>query len=132
MDLANFKPTSDTVDVILKHPSTFEELTNEDGSPMVITVYAPHSKEYKSLVHEQTNRRLKQAQSKKKMEITAEDLEASGLEMLAKSTVSWAITYDGKKPKFSVALAKEIYQEVFWIRDQIEEAVANSLDFTTV
>jgi hypothetical protein len=97
MDLANLKPTSDTVDVILKHPSTFEELTNEDGSAMVITVYAPHSKEYKSLVHEQTNRRLKQAQSKKKMEITAEDLEASGLEMLAKSTVSWAITYDGKK-----------------------------------
>ena len=99
---------------------------------MVITVYAPHSKEYKAVLHEQTNRRLKQAQGKKKMEFTAEDLEASGIEVLCKSTCSWNITYGGKKPKFSVAVAKEVYQEVFWIRDQIEEAVANSLDFTTV
>jgi hypothetical protein len=54
------------------------------------------------------------------------------LRFFCKSTSSWNITYGGKKPKFSVAVAKEVYQEVFWIRDQIEEAVANSLDFTTV
>jgi hypothetical protein len=32
MDLMDLKPTSDTVDVLLKHPTTFEPLTNEDGS----------------------------------------------------------------------------------------------------
>ena len=44
--------------------------------------------------------------------------------------VQWNITYNKEQPKFSVSKAKEIYSEVFWIRDQIEEAVSNSLDFT--
>lgn len=130
MDLKDLTPSSDTVEVTVVHPTTYEPLTNEDGSEMTITMYAPHSKEYKAAVHEQTNKRLKQAQSKKKMDITAEDLDNATLELLAKTTKDWKITYGGKKPKFSVAVAKEVYAEVFWIRDQIEEAVNDSLDFT--
>ena len=130
MDLKDLTPSSDTVEVTIVHPNTYEPLTNEDGSPMVITMYAPHSKEYKAAMHEQTNRRLKQAQSKKKMEITAEDLEAATIELLAKTTKDWKITFGGVKPKFNVDKAKEIYEEVFWIKDQIEEALGNSLDFT--
>ena len=130
MDLMDLKPTSETVDVLLKHPTTFEPLTNEDGYLMSITVYAPHSKEYKSAVHEQTNKRIKQSQSKKKVEFTSEDLEEATLELLAKATKGWKITYGGVKPQFSVPKAKEVYAEVFWIKDQIEEAVADSLDFT--
>jgi len=130
MDLKDLTPSSDTVEVTIVHPTSYEPLTNEDGSPMVITMYAPHSKEYKAALHEQTNRRLKQAQSKKKMEITAEDLEAATIELLAKTTKDWKITFGGVKPKFNVDKAKEIYEEVFWIKDQIEEALGNSLDFT--
>jgi hypothetical protein len=130
MDLMDLKPTSETVDVFLKHPTTLEPLTNEDGSIMVITVYASHSKEYKSAVHEQTNKRIKQTQAKKKVEFTSEDLEEATLDLLAKATKSWKITYGGVKPQLSVPKAKEVYAEVFWIKDQIEEAVADSLDFT--
>jgi dGTP triphosphohydrolase len=130
MDLMDLKPTSDTVDVLLKHPTTFEPLTNEDGSNMVITVYAPHSKDYKSAMHEQTNKRLKQSQAKKKVEFTSEDLEDSTLSLLANVTKSWKITYGGVKPQLTITKAKEVYAEVFWIKDQIEEAVADSLDFT--
>lgn len=130
MDLKDLTPSSDTVEVTVVHPSTFEPLTNDDGSEMTITMYAPHSKEYKAAIHEQTNKRLKQSQSKKKVEFTAEDLEDAGLELLAKTTKAWKITYDGKKPKLTVSAAKEIYSEVFWIKDQIEEALSNSLDFT--
>ena len=130
MDLMDLKPTSDTVDVFLKHPTTFEPLNNEDGTQMVITLAAPHSKDYKSAVHEQTNKRLKQSQAKKKVDFTSEDLEESTLTLLAKVTKSWKITYGGVKPQFSVPKAKEVYAEVFWIKDQIEEAVADSLDFT--
>lgn len=132
MDLKDLKPSSDTVEVTIVHPTSYEPLTNEDGSPMVITMYAPHSKEYKAAMHEQTNRRLKQAQSKKKMEITAEDLEAATIELLAKTTKDWKITFGGVKPKFNVDKAKEIYTEVFWLRDQLDEAIGNSLDFTKV
>ena len=130
MDLKDLTPSSDTVEVTVVHPTNFEPLTNEDGSEMSIIMYAPHSKEYKAAIYEQTNKRLKQSQSKKKVEFTAEDLEDATIELLAKTTKDWKITYGGVKPKFSVAKAKEIYEEVFWIKDQIEEAVSNSLDFT--
>jgi len=129
MDLKDLTPTSDTVDVNIVHPTTLEPLLNDNSDPMVITMYAPHSKEYKAAVHEQTNKRLKQAQSKKKVDLTAEDIEEATLDLFAKTTKSWNITYDGEEPNFSVSKAKEIYSEVFWIRDQIDEAMSNSLNF---
>jgi hypothetical protein len=130
MDLKDLKPKSDTVEVEIVHPNTLEPLKNEDESTMTITMYAPHSKEYKAVVHEQTNKRLKQSQKNKRMELTAEDLERAGLELLAKATKSWNITFGGKQPKYSIDAAIDIYDEVFWIRDQIEEAINESLDFT--
>jgi len=130
MDLKDLKPKSDTVEVEIVHPNTLEPLKNEDDSTMTITMYAPHSKEYKAVVHEQTNKRLKQSQKNKRLELTAEDLERTGLELLAKATKTWNITFGGKQPKFSVDAAIDIYDEVFWIRDQIEEAINDSLDFT--
>lgn len=130
MDLMNLKPTSDVVEVTLTHPSTSEVLKNEDGTAMTITMYASHSKEYKIIVHEQTNKRLKLAQSKVKTDITSELIEEASLDLLSSATKSWNITYGKKTPELTRGLAKEIYQEVFWIKDQIEEAVADSLDFT--
>ena len=130
MDLINLKPTSETVEVALLHPNTGEPLKNDDDTDMTITVYASHSKEHKAAMHEQTNKRLKVMQSGKKQEITAQDMEEAGLVLLSKITADWNITYGGDKPKLTVAKAREIYEGVFWIKDQIEEALANSLDFT--
>jgi len=130
MDLMDLKPTSNTVEVTLRHPNTGDVLTNEDNTNMTIVVYASHSKEYKSVMHDQTNKRLKSMQSGKNQDITAQDMEQSTLEVLSKITSSWNITYDKKSPKLSVSRAKDLYDEVFWIKDQIEEAIANSLDFT--
>jgi hypothetical protein len=131
MDLMNLKPTSDTVEVTLVHPNTGDTLKNDDKSDMTITVYANHSKEHKAAMHEQTNKRLKTMQSgKKKVEFKSEELEEATLTLLSKVTADWNITYGGEKPKLTVAKAKSLYDEVFWIKDQIEEALADSLDFT--
>ena len=130
MDLMNLKPSSDTVEVTLKHPNTGDTLKNDDKSDMTVTVHASHSKEYKAAMHEQTNKRLKAMQSGKKQEITSQDMEEAGLTLLSKITAEWNITYGGEKPKLTVAKAKDLYDEVFWIKDQIEEALAESLDFT--
>jgi len=133
MDLLKLVPTTDTIEVELKHPNTFEPLKNDDGSIMTIVVFAPHSKEYKAAMHEQTNIRLKQMQTKggrSSTSITAEDLEESGIKMLVKTTKSWNITAGGKKPKLTDDEAKKIYSEVFWIKDQIEEAVLEAEVFT--
>jgi hypothetical protein len=130
MDLMDLKPTSDTVEVTLMHPNTGDVLKNDDKSDMTITVYAMHSKEHKSVMHEQTNKRLKSMQSGKKQEFTAQDLEDAALTLLSKVTAEWNITYGGDKPKLTATKAKELYDEVFWIKDQIEGALSNSLDFT--
>ncbi len=132
MDLKNLTPTSDTIEVILVHPNTLEPLMNEGTKKreMSITLHAPHSKEYKKLVHEQTDKRLAQMQKSKKVQISAADLEKSSIDVLAKATKEWDITYDGESPKLSVVKAKEIYTEYFWIKDQLEEAINETLDFT--
>ena len=130
MDLMNLKPTSDTVEVTLTHPNTGDVLKNDDKSDMTITVYASHSKVHKTVLHEQTNKRLKAMQAGKKQDFTAQDIEEATLALLSKITESWNITYGGENPKLSVAKAKELYDGVFWIKAQVEEALADSLDFT--
>lgn len=129
MDLMDLTPKTDLIVVTIKHPLTEEPLKNEDGSEMTITVYAPYSKEYKSVVHGIANKRLKAAQGKKSTEYTMEELEAATLESLVKTTKEWNITYGGGKPKLTEAKAKEVYDKVFWIKAQIEGAVETSLDF---
>ena len=129
MDLMDLTPTSDIVEVTLLHPNTGEILSNPDKTPMTITLYAPHSKVYKSAMHEQTNKQIKKVKGgNKTLDITAEDIEQSSLEVLVKITKAWNITYKGETPKLNKT--KDVYEEVFWIKDQIEEALKSSLDFT--
>ena len=130
MDLMNLKPTSDTVEVKLVHPNTGDKLKNDDKTDMIITVYASHAKEHKAAMHEQTNKRLKAMQGNKKVDFKSEEIEEATLTLLSKVTASWNITYGGEKPKLTATKAKELYNEVFWIKEQIEEALADSLDFT--
>lgn len=129
MDLFDLTPTEDTIEITLVHPNTEEVLLNEDGTPMTIEVYAPYSKEYKAAMHKQTNLQLKKAKvGSKKVELRAEDLEASNLELLVDVTKSWNITYKNEKP--SLDKVAEVYQTVFWIKDQIERGLEETLDFT--
>ena len=98
MDLLDLTPINDTVDIILKHPNTEEDLKNDDKTPMIITMYAPHSKKYKAAMHEQTNKQLKKSKGGKKIDVTAEELESSSLDVLVKATKEWNITYKGEVP----------------------------------
>jgi hypothetical protein len=129
MDLLDLTPKSDEIVVTLKHPSTGEVLKNDDKSDMTITVYAPYSKKYKEVLHEMTNKRLKKMQSKGNKDITAEELEEVSLDSLAKTTKEWNITFNSEKPKLSLVKAREIYEKVFWIKAQIEEASEEALGF---
>lgn len=131
MDLKDFAPKSDEVAVEIKHPANGEPLTNKDGSAMTIVLHAPHSKAYKEAMYEQTNKRLKVAQGTGNINLTAQDIEEASLELLSKTTKSWDITYDDKQPKLTAAKAKAIYEELFWLRPQLEEALNNSQAFMT-
>ena len=132
MDLKDLTPNLDDVIVTIKHPTTGDVLKNDDGTDMTITVLAPHSKEYKKAQHEQISKRLKKAQKSKSQDVDYSDIEEATLELLAKVTKAWDITFGGEKPELTVAIAKSIYDEVFWIKNQIEEEVSESLDFMKV
>jgi len=127
MDLSDLKPKSETIEVILKHPNTGEAITNPDGSEMSITVYLPHTKEYKKARHKKTDLLIK----KGKQSLSSEEIEDLTLQLLAETTKEWDITYNGEKPKLTIGKAKEVFDEVFWIRAQVEEATGEALDFTT-
>ena len=129
MDLKDLTPNLDDVIVTIKHPTTGDVLKNDDGTDMTITVLAPHSKEYKKAQHEQISKRLKKAQKSKSQDVDYSDIEEATLEVLAKVTKAWDITFGGEKPELTVAIAKSIYDVVFWIKNQIEEEVSDSLDF---
>jgi hypothetical protein len=129
MDLKDLTPKSDVVVVELKHPATFEPLLNGDDSPMTITLYAPHTKEHKTVLWAVTDIRLKEAGKTGKIEVKSQDLELQSIESLAKTTKEWNITFDGGQPDFSHDKAKQIYTEVFWIKDQLEVALSSYMDF---
>ena len=129
MDLKDLTPKSDTIEVEIKHPITGEALKNDDDTPMTITLHATHSKDYKSVMHEQTNRRLKAASATGRVDITSEELEENTLEVLSKATKSWNLTFGGEKPELTVDAAKKLYTEVFWIKDQLDEGISNSMGF---
>lgn len=130
MGLKDIGRTKDTTEVELVHPSTGEVLLNGDGSPMTITVYGPYSSHYKSVSNNQQNRRLMKAQRMGgKVNITAEEIEASGLDLLVKCTVSWNLTLDEKPEKFSTDKAREIYTEYPWVREQVDAVFGDTRAF---
>lgn len=121
-DLFSMIPTDDTIVVNIKHPVTEEGLTKDDGKEMTITVYAPHSGVYKSVIHDQTNKRIQKASKGKRVTFTAEELENATIDLLAKTTKDWSIQLNGKSPKYSVAEAMDLYAKLPWLKQQVMEA----------
>jgi hypothetical protein len=130
-DLLDLAPKTDTIVVTIKHPVSKDVLKNSDGSDMTITVFAPYSKEYKRVAYEIANKRLKTAQEKGTKEFSVEDFEQASLDSMAMTTKEWNITYGGELPELTVGKAKEVYDKVFWIKSQVDEAMESSLSFMT-
>lgn len=125
MDLENFKLPQETVDVKLVHPTTFETLLNDDGTEMVITMYSPYSAHSKKVERDFMNRKLKVAERKGKITLTADEIAENSLISLAKNTKSWNITVGGEKPECSFDRAKKLYEEIPMIAEQVDEGIAN-------
>lgn len=126
-DLSDLTPSSDTIEVKIVHPKTKEPFNNDEGSQMVIELYAPHTKEYKSVFYKQASKRLKMQEGD---DMDFEALEEASVDLLAGITKSWDIQIGGKKPKLNPSKAKEIYSEVFWLKSQLEGALNNFEVFT--
>lgn len=126
MDLSNIGKPQDTTDVTLYNPVTSEVLTNEDGSEMTVTVHGPYSKKYKTISHAQQNRRLQKAQrTGGKLNLSAEEIEAAGLDLLVKCVSGWNITLNGEKPDCTEAKVRDVFTEMPWVREQVDSALGD-------
>jgi hypothetical protein len=130
MDLMNIGTTKETSDVILYNPINSEILVNDDKSEMTITIHGPYSKKYKTISHAQQNRRLMKAQrTGGKLNLTAEELESSALDLLVKCVDGWKITLGGDKPKCTEAKVREVFETLPWVREQVDAALGDAQAF---
>jgi len=120
----------ETTDVMLTHPVTGDPVNNADGSQMSITIHGPYSKRYKQISHEQQNRRLIKAQrSGGKLNLTAEDLEASSLDMLVKCVEGWNVSLSAKPEAFSEEAVIKVFTDMPWVREQVDAAFGDTKAF---
>lgn len=130
MDLMNIGTTKDTTAVTLYNPINSEILTNDDKSEMTITIHGPYSKKYKSISHAQQNRRLMKAQrTGGKLNLTAEEIEASALDLLVKCVDGWKITLGGDTPKCTESKVREVFETLPWVREQVDAALGDAQAF---
>ncbi len=127
MDLSKFIPKDDTITIDLEVRG--QKLLKDDGTQMTITVYLPHSAQYKAVTHEQTNKRIQRlAKGKKAQPYTAQELEEMTIDLLVKTTKDWNIQLNGKSPKFTEAAAAEVYAKLPWLQSVVTEAQQEYMD----
>jgi hypothetical protein len=124
MDLNNLVPQENTVTIPLVFKG--EVVKNDDGSDMTVTVYGPWTKQYRSSGFDLASKRLRENKGE---ELTFDQFEESSVELLAKVTADWNITYGGEKPEFTVEKAKEVYSHIFWIKPLLEQEINKAGDF---
>lgn len=126
MDLKDLKPTSNVVHVKVVHPLTGKPFLNDDETQMTLDLHAPHTKEYKSFLYNQ----VVSKRDNPKEDVNFDDIDEAALNMLSNIVKSWNISYDGSMPEYSAELAKEVFSEIFWLRNQVEEAINTFEVFT--
>jgi hypothetical protein len=131
MDLSNFIPKEDVTVVEIKHPITGEVLKTDEGETMAITVYLPHSKEYRAVVHSQTNARIQRAQKTKGV-YTSEEIEQATIDLIVNTTKDWNVQFNKTTPKFSAEACRDIYDKLPWVRAQVLQAQEDFTSFLKV
>ena len=135
MDLSSLDTVSASAEgacLELRNPVNDAVLRDEkSGEPVTITLVGTDSKDYMKITHEIQNRRLGKRLGKGgRMKTTAEEIEADALELLVASTKSWKhIVVDGAELSFSQANARMLFQRFPWIKEQVDEFIADRSNF---
>lgn len=129
MDLAQLdltKASNDGAWYTLKHPATGEELSAK------IKILGKDSTKYTQMSDEFRRKTLDSMKSNKTMAQRMEEAQELSDSILVACTVDWAdIMLDGKDLPFSELNAKMIYQRFNWIKEQIDQAIADRANFLT-
>lgn len=127
MDLSTLEPTTDSVPVPLRHPTTSERLLSDAGAPITISIVGMDSEQFRTRHRAIINRRLNAG---KKAKVTAEEIEAESIDTIAACITGWQhVELDGKALEFSKANAKALLTRLPWLREQLDEAIADRANF---
>lgn len=101
---------------------------NADGSPVTIELRSDDDEAVKAQERLATNRRLKNLQ---RIRMTAEELEAEGLDKLAVATVRWDSfeDEDGSIIECNRANARALYAKYPFIREQVDQFIGERANF---
>ena len=109
----------------LRHPRTDEDLTDDNGKPMTVTVLGAESGEFKRIIADLHRK----AQGRKKSPTLAEQ-ERQTVDMLVRVTTGWdGIQWEGKALAFNAENCRMVYAERPWIRRQVDEFIADAANF---
>ena len=135
MDLSSLDTVSASAEgasLELRNPVSDAVLRDEkSGEPVTITLVGTDSRDYMKITHDIQNRRLGKRLGKGgRLKTTAEEIDADALELLVASTKSWQhIIVDGAELSFSAANARMLYTRFPWIKEQVDEFIADRSNF---
>ena len=135
MDLANVDTivaADEGAELQLRSPVDDAVLRDEKtGEPVTVNLVGSDSKEYMKITHQIQNRRLgKRLGRGSRVKTTAEEIEADALELLVTSTKTWKhIILDGAELPCTPDNARKLYQRFPWIREQVDEFIADRTNF---
>lgn len=129
MDLNSLEVKSEHATITLFHPTENVALSNDDGTPMTVTVCGKYSRKYREIQQNQQNARLKRAERGGKMKLSAAEIVADRLDLVVGCVESWHIQLDGEYPDCSPALVRSVFERFPWMREQIEVEMEDSQAF---
>lgn len=110
----------------LRHPVTEEVLTQDDGTPITITVLGSESKKFQRAMDAFERSRS----GRKQKPMARAERQRAAAAMLAEVTVGWqGIIWDGEELPCTKENAKMLYFERPFIREQVDEFVGDMGNF---
>lgn len=110
----------------LHHPVTDEILSDAKGNPVTITVLGTDSREFRRKLDE-----INRNRQRKRGTPSLVESERSAAELLAAVTREWTgIEWDGKVLECTPSNAEMLYRERSWVRQQVDEFVAEVGNFS--
>ena len=122
------KGSNEGFDIKIYHPGTMVDLG------IIINVLGKDSDEFQKISRAQSKKRMSKMNRGgfrvQNMIPPPEEIEADGLELLAKCTKSWSgVVINNKELEFSYDNALLVYKRFPWIKEQVDVAVGDRANF---
>jgi hypothetical protein len=129
MDLATLEPKPGAT-ITLRHPVSGEPLVDDKNVPVTIDIVGVDSPQFQTRRRSIANKRLTAA-GNRKSRMTAEDLEVEAIGTLVSCVTGWSSNLElgGRPLEYSRTNARELLTRLAWVREQIDEAIADRANF---